>query len=51
MIEKYVFIASGLVLALLIFKRLFFNKSNKEYDKMYQELLTSKKYKVKGQYD
>ena len=44
-----IYVAIGLYLVY----RIFFSKSpyQEEYEKMYNEVIHSKKYKVKGQYD
>jgi len=41
------------VIGLYILYKLFFSKSpyQDDYEKLYNEILTSKKYRVKGQYD
>ena len=41
------------IIGLYIIYKLFFGKNayQEEYEKLYNEILTSKKYKVKGQYD
>ncbi len=49
--NKYIFIGLGAVAFLWYLKIRFFNKKTDEYDKLYNEILTSEKYKVKGQYD
>ena len=49
--EKYLFIGLGAILGLIILRRFLLRKSDREYYKLYGEILTSDKYKVKGQYD
>jgi len=49
--NNYLLIGTGILLAILIgLSRYILKKQNSEYDKMYNELLTSDKHKVKGQY-
>ena len=52
-IKKTILIAIYVVIGFYILYRLFFRKNpyQKEYEKLYNEILTSNKYKVKGQYD
>jgi hypothetical protein len=46
---NFIFIAIGaLILFRLLFRR---NRFSDDYKKLYNEILTSDKYKVKGQYD
>ena len=50
MINKNIIIAGlGLLLLLYILNK--FKKRESKFDKEYREILTSSKYKVKGQYD
>ena len=49
--EKYLFIGLSAILGLIILKRFLLRRADKDYDKLYGEILTSDKYKVKGQYD
>ncbi len=49
--NKYIFIGLGIFFSLLYIKLRFFSKKKDEYDLLYEELLHSDKYKVKGQYD
>ena len=48
-----ILISVYVIIGLYIIYKLFFGKNQyqDEYDKLYNEILTSKKYKVKGQYD
>jgi len=52
-INKTILIAVYVVVALYFLYRLFFRKSpyRDDYEKLYNEILTSDKHKVKGQYD
>ena len=52
-IDKTILTGIYIAVGLYILYRLFFRKSpyQEEYEKMYNEVLTSDKYKVKGQYD
>ena len=49
--NKYIVIGLGTFLFLWYLKFRFFTKRNDDYDKLYDEILNSDKYKVKGQYD
>ena len=48
-IRNIIFAGIGLVLILYILNR--FRKRETNFDREYREVLTSNKYKVKGQYD
>ena len=52
-INKTILIGVYVIIGLYIIYKLFFGKNpyQDEYEKLYNEILTSKKYKVKGQYD
>lgn len=52
-INKTILMGVYALVALYILYRLFFKKSpyQEEYERLYNEILTSDKYKVKGQYD
>ncbi len=52
-IKKTILIAIYVIIGFYILYRLFFRKNpyQKEYEKLYNEILTSNKHKVKGQYD
>lgn len=52
-IGRTIFISIYVALGLYIFYKVLFSKSpyQKKYEKLYNEILTSNKYKVKGQYD
>ena len=52
-INKTILISIYVVVGLYILYRQFFRKNpyQKGYDRLYNEILTSDKYKVKGQYD
>ncbi len=52
-INKIILISVYVLIGIYIIYKLFFGKNpyQDEYDKLYNEILTSKKYKVKGQYD
>ena len=52
-INKAILISVYILIGLYIVYKLFFKKNpyQKKYEKMYNEILTSDKYKVKGQYD
>ena len=41
----------GLIILILIIRTILAKKPVSDYDKLYNEILTSDKYKVKGQYD
>lgn len=51
--NKTVLIVLGVVVGLYLLYRLLFstNKFDEEYQKIYNKILTSDEYKVKGQYD
>ena len=49
--ERYIIIGFGVLLSLVLVKWISLRKKGKEYDSWYNDLLTSDKYKVKGQYD
>jgi len=52
-INRTILIGIYVLAALYILYKLLFRKNpyQAEYEKMYNEILTSNKYKVKGQYD
>ena len=52
-IREYLLIGIYAALALYLLYKTFFSKNpyKDEYEKMYNEVLNSKKYRVKGQYD
>ena len=52
-INKTVLIAAGIIIGIYILYKLFFVKDimGQEYDNLYNKVLTSDEYKVKGQYD
>ncbi len=52
-LSKTILIGIYALVALYILYRLFFKKNpyQEEYEKLYNEILTSDKYKVKGQHD
>jgi hypothetical protein len=52
-INKTILIVLGIVIGIyLLFKLLFSrNKFDEEYQRVYDKVLTSEEYKVKGQYD
>jgi len=49
--NKYIIIGLAAFLALLYVRLRLFRKKPDEYDQMYDEILNSDKYKVKGQFD
>lgn len=51
--SKTILVGIYVVIALYILYKIIFRKNpyEKEYQKVYNEILTSDKYKVKGQYD
>lgn len=50
--NNYILIGAGILIGILIgISRYVSKKQNSEYGKMYNEILTSDKYKVKGQHD
>lgn len=52
-INKTILVSIYIAIALYFLYKIFFKKSpfRDEYEKLYNEILTSDKYKVKGQYD
>lgn len=52
-INKTIWIGLYAIVLLYILYKLFFKKNpyQEEYERTYNEILTSSKYKVKGQYD
>ena len=52
-INRTILISIYVVVALYILYKLFFRKNpyQDEYERLYNEVLTSNKHKVKGQYD
>ena len=52
-INKTILISIYVLVGLYILYKLFFRKNHyqDEYERLYNEILTSDKYKVKGQYD
>ena len=52
-ISKTILVIIYIIIGLYTLYRLFFRKDQylKDYEKLYNEILTSEKYKVKGQYD
>ena len=52
-INKAILISIYVIVGLYILYRLFFKKNphQDEYERLYNEILNSDKYKVKGQYD
>lgn len=53
MLSKTILMGIYALVALYILYKLFFKKNpyQEEYEKLYNEILTSDKYKVKGQHD
>lgn len=53
MLSKTILIGIYALVVLYILYKLFFKKNpyQEEYEKLYNEILTSDKYKVKGQHD
>ena len=49
--NKYIFIGLGAVVCLMYIRYKLFFKKEDDYDRLYKEILTSDKHKVKGQYD
>ena len=49
--EKYIFIGFGLLVSYVLLRRFLVNKKTKEYDALYNHIITSEKYKAKGQFD
>ena len=49
--NKYLLIGFGVFFSLLYLKFRFFSKRYDDYDRLYNEILESDKYKVKGQFD
>lgn len=52
-INKTVLIVLGIILGFYLLYKLFFssNKVDNDYNQIYDKVLTSEEYKVKGQYD
>lgn len=52
-INKTILISVYVIIGLYIVYKFFFGKNpyQEEYERLYNEILNSKKYKVKGQYD
>ncbi|MBI2653196.1 hypothetical protein HYX02_00140 [Candidatus Woesearchaeota archaeon] len=52
-INKTILVGIYVIIGLYFLYRLLFNRNpyQEEYERLYNEILTSKKYKVKGQYD
>lgn len=52
-INKTILVSIYVLVGIYILYRLLFKKNpyQKEYEKLYKDVLTSDKYKVKGQYD
>ena len=52
-INKTFLIAFGIALGIYVLYKLMFSKSKfeEDYDRVYNKILTSEEYKVKGQYD
>ena len=52
-IDKAILISIYVIFTLYILYKIFFKKNpyQEEYEKLYNEILTSDKYKVKGQFD
>ena len=52
-VNKTILIGLGIVIGLYLLYKLFFGKSklDEEYKQLYNKVLTSEEYKVKGQYD
>ncbi len=52
-VNKTILIGLGVVIGLYLLYKLFFstNKFDEEYNQLYNKVLTSEEYKVKGQYD
>ena len=52
-INKTILIGIGIVFGIYLLYKLFFNKTQVEddYQMVYDKVLTSEEYKVKGQYD
>ncbi|MBW2976926.1 hypothetical protein KY347_05770 [Candidatus Woesearchaeota archaeon] len=52
-VNKTILIGLGVVVGIYLLYKLLFSKSkfNEEYDALYNKVLNSKEYKVKGQYD
>lgn len=52
-LNNTILVGLGLLIALYILYKLFFgrNQLDKDFEKTYQEILTSDKHKAKGQYE
>lgn len=52
-VNKTILIGLGIVIGLYLLYKLFFarNKFDEEYQQLYNKILNSEEYKVKGQYD
>ena len=52
-IDRTILVGIYVAVGLYLLYRVFFSKNpyQEEYEKMYNEIIHSKKYKVKGQYD
>jgi len=52
-INKTILIGLGVIIGIYLLYKLLFNRSkiDNEYEQIYDKVLTSKEYKVKGQYD
>ena len=52
-VNKTILIALGVVIGIYLLYKLLFsrNKFDEEYDQLYNKVLDSEEYKVKGQYD
>jgi hypothetical protein len=52
-INKTILIGLGIVIAIYLLYKLLFTRSklDEEYQQIYNKVLTSEEYKVKGQYD
>ncbi len=51
--NKTMLIGLGIILGIYLLYRLLFSKSKfeEDYDRLYNKVLTSEEYRVKGQYD
>ena len=52
-IDKSILIGLGVMVGIYLMYKLFFNrvKTTDDYQRVYDKVLTSEEYKVKGQYD
>lgn len=51
--DKSILIGLGIILGIYLLYRLLFSKSKfeEDYERLYNKVLTSEEYRVKGQYD